>query len=87
MKPLSILEWKWDSVSMDFVLGLPKTDKGDDLIWGIVNRLTKSDHFLSMMINHYIEKLAKMYVEEIVKLHGIPLSIVSDRDPRFTLKL
>ena len=66
--------------------GLPKTVRGDDSIWVIVDRLTKSAHFLPMKINHSIEKLAKMYVEEIVKFHGIPSSIVSDRDPRFTSK-
>ena len=86
MQPLSIPEWKWDNVSMDFVLGLPKTVRGDDSIWVIVDRLTKSTHFLQMKINHPIENLDKMYVYEIVKLHGIPTSIMSDRDPRFTSK-
>ena len=86
MKPLSIPEWKWDSVSMDFVSGLTKTVRGDDSIWVIVDRLIKSAHFLSMKIYHPIEKMAKMYVDEIVKLHGIPSSIVSDRDLRFTSK-
>ena len=71
---------------MDFVSRLPKTVIGDDLIWVIVDRLTKSTHFLPMKINHPIEKLAKMYVDEIVKLHGISSSIVSDRDHRFTSK-
>ena len=69
---------------MDFVSGLPKTAKGNDSIWVIVDRLTKSAHFLPMRINHSMQKLAEMYIEEIVKLHGIPSSIVSDRDPRFT---
>ena len=71
---------------MDFMSGLPRTDKGDDSIWVIMDRLTNSAHFLPMKINHPIERLAKMYVEEIVKLHAIPLSIVLDRDPRFTSK-
>ena len=84
MQPLNIPEWKWDSISMDFVMGLPKTVKGNDSIWVIVDRLTKSAHFLPMKINHSMQKLAEMYIEEIVKLHGIPSSIVSDRDPRFT---
>jgi len=84
MQLLNIPEWKWDSISMDFVTGLPKTVKGNDSIWVIVDRLTKSAHFLPMKINHSMQKLAEMYIEEIVKLHGIPSSIVSDRDPRFT---
>ena len=87
MQPLSISGWKWDSVFMDFVSGLPKTVRGDDSIWVIVDRLIKSAHFLPMKINYPIEKLAKMYVDDIVKLHGIPSSIVSDRDSRFTLKV
>ena len=86
MQPLSIPEWKRGSVSMDFVSGLPKTAKDSDSIWVIVDRLTKSAHFLPMKINHPMEKLAKMYIDGIVILHGIPSSIVSDRDPRFTLK-
>ena len=84
MQPLKIPEWKWDSISMDFVTGLPRTVKGNDSIWVIVDRLTKSAHFLPMKINHSLEKLAELYIEEIVRLHGIPSSIVSDRDPRFT---
>ena len=84
MQPLKIPEWKWDSISMDFVTGLPRTTKGNDSIWVIVDRLTKSAHFLPMKINHSLERLAELYIEEIVRLHGIPSSIVSDRDPRFT---
>ena len=71
---------------MDFVSGLPKTVKGNDSIWVIVDRLTKSAHFLPMRINHPIKRLAELYIDEIVRLHGIPPSIVSDRDLRFTSK-
>ena len=67
--------------------GLPKTAKGNDSIWVIVDRLTKLAHFLLMKINHPMQKLVDMYIKEIVRLHGIPSSIVSDRDPRFTSKL
>lgn len=84
VQPLRIPEWKWDSISMDFVTGLPRTVKGNDSIWVIVDQLTKSAHFLPMKINHSLERLAELYIEEIVRLHGIPSSIVSDRDPRFT---
>ncbi|XP_058727100.1 uncharacterized protein LOC131598524 [Vicia villosa] len=63
---------------------LLKTAKGNDSIWVIVDRLTKSTHFLLMRINHSLQRLMQMYIEEIVRLHGISSSIVSDRDPRFT---
>ena len=68
---------------MDFVTGLPRTRKGHDAIWVIVDRLTKSTHFLAMNVKDQLPKLAKMYIEEIIRLHGVPASIVSDRDPRF----
>jgi len=69
---------------MDFVMGLPNTSVGHDSIWVIVDRLTKSAHFLPIKINYSLDKLAQLYVQEIVRLHGIPLNIVSNRDPRFT---
>nr|KYP69532.1 Transposon Ty3-I Gag-Pol polyprotein [Cajanus cajan] len=84
LQPLSIPEWKWDSISMDFVVALPRTRKGHDSIWVIVDKLTKSAHFLPVNIRYSLEKLARLYIDEIVRLHGIPSSIVSDRDPRFT---
>ena len=69
---------------MDFVTGLPPTQKGYDAVWVIVNRLTKSAHFLPIKIRFNLEQLAKLYLKEIVSRHGVPVSIVSDRDPRFT---
>ena len=69
---------------MDFVTKLPKTVKGHDTIWVIVDRLTKSAHFLPMREAGPVDKLAKLYVDEIVSRHGVPLTIVSDRDSRFT---
>ena len=68
---------------MDFVLGLPRTQRDHDAIWVIVDRLTKSAHFLPINMKYPLEKLAKLYLDEIIRLHGIPVSIVSDRDPRF----
>ena len=65
-------------------MGLPKTPKGNDAIWVIVDRLTKSAHFLPIRWGCTLDHLAKRYVNEIVRLHGVPISIVSDRDPRFT---
>ncbi|MCI21378.1 retrotransposon protein [Trifolium medium] len=69
---------------MDFVSGLPRTAKGHDMIWVVVDRLTKSAHFIAIKTGMLIPKLDEIYVEHIVRLHGIPSSIVSDRDPRFT---
>ena len=71
---------------MDFVTGLPLTPKKHDAIWVIVDRLTKSAHFLAMSKKTSLEDLAKMFVAKIVRLHGAPESITSDRDPRFTAR-
>jgi len=86
MQPLFVPEWKWDSISMDFVRALPKTVKGFDSIWVIVDRLTKSAHFVPIKTGMSVSRLVEIYIEQIVRLHGIPSSIVSDRDPRFTSK-
>ena len=86
LQPLDIPEWKWDSISMDFVSGLPKTKHNHDAVWVIVDRLTKTTHFLPINMKYKLERLAELYIKEIVRLHGIPTSIISDRDPRFTSK-
>src|SRR3954465_12744892 len=87
MQPLFILKWKGDSVSMDFVSSLPRTVKNCEVIWVIMDRLTKSAHFIPMRMDYPMERLAQLYIEKIVSLHGIPSSIVSYRDPRFTSRL
>ena len=84
LQPLPIPIWKWDEITMDFVTGLPKTSKGHDAILVIVDRLTKSAHFLPFKIGHPLERLAKLYLDEVVRLHGIPVTITTDRDTRFT---
>ena len=66
-----------------FVSGLPQAQKGHDVIWVIVDRLTKSAHFLPVNMKCSLEKLTQLYMDEIIRLHGIPASIVLDRDPRF----
>ena len=68
---------------MNFVTGLPKMPSGNDAIWVIIDRLTKSAHFLEYKAGLTPEKLAKLYIKEIVRLHGVPITIVSDRDTRF----
>ena len=84
LQPLEIPQWKWEQITMDFVTGLPRTSTEHDAIWVIVDRLTKSAHFLPIRVDYRLERLARIYIQEIVRLHGIPSSIVSDRDPRFT---
>ncbi|KAI3691688.1 hypothetical protein L6452_31490 [Arctium lappa] len=84
LQSLEIPKWKWEHITMDFVTKLPKTLKGYDAIWVIVDRLTKSAHFLAMRETLPMDKLAKLYIDEVISRHGVPLSIVSDRDSRFT---
>jgi hypothetical protein len=86
LKPLAIPVWKWEDISMDFVVGLPRTPKGNDSVWVIVDRLTKVAHFVPVKTRYTTEKLAEMYVEHILRLHGTPRSIVSDRGPQFVSK-
>lgn len=74
----------WDSISIDFVTGLPSTLKGSNAIWVIVYRLMKSAHFIPIKINFPLQRLIEIYIEVNVKFHGIQSSIVSERDPRFT---
>src|SRR3954463_7631159 len=81
LQPLEIPQWKWDHITMDFVSGLPRSPNGHDSIWVIVDRLTKCAHFLPVRRTDSLAKLSKLYMHEIVRLHGVPLSIVSDRDP------
>ena len=69
---------------MDFVTHLPRTQQRHDAVWVIVDRLTKSAHFLAVQMTFALEKFCRLYIREIVRLHEVPVSIVSDRDPRFT---
>jgi len=83
LEPLDIPQWKWDSISMDFVTHFPRSVRGHDSIWVIIDRLTKCAHFLVINQKMSMDKLADLYVREVVRLHGVLASIVSDRDPRF----
>ncbi|GJR84654.1 putative reverse transcriptase domain-containing protein [Tanacetum coccineum] len=84
---LDILEWKWEKITMDFITKLPKTAAGFDSIWVIVDRLTKSAHFLPIKEMDSTEKLTRLYMKEIVARHRIPVSIISDRDSHFTSRV
>ncbi|GJR17796.1 putative reverse transcriptase domain-containing protein [Tanacetum coccineum] len=79
-----IPEWKWDNITMDFITKLPRSSQGFDTIWVIVDRLTKSAHFLPIRENDPLDKLARLYLNQIVARHGILASIICDRDGRFT---
>ncbi|GJR13322.1 putative reverse transcriptase domain-containing protein [Tanacetum coccineum] len=81
-----IPKWKWDNITIDFVTKLPKTSQGYDTIWVIVDRPTKSAIFTPMRETDPMDKLARMYLKEVVTRHGIPISIICDRDPRFASK-
>ncbi|KAA3461873.1 Transposon Ty3-G Gag-Pol polyprotein [Gossypium australe] len=84
LQPIMVPEWKWDRITMDFVTSLPLTRKKKDVVWVVVDRLTKSAHFISVRIDYSLIKLANLYILEIVILHGAPFSIILDRDLRFT---
>ncbi|GJW22543.1 putative reverse transcriptase domain-containing protein [Tanacetum coccineum] len=79
--------WKWENITMDFVTKLPKMSTGQDTIWVIVDRLTKSAHFLPMKENNSMNKLTRQYLKEVVTRHGVPVLIISDRDGRFTSQI
>ena len=84
LRPIRIPEWKWDRITMDFVVRLSLTGRKHDLVLVIVDRLMKTAHFLPVRTDYSLDKLADLYIKEIVRLHEIPISIISDRDPRFT---
>ncbi|GJS41316.1 putative reverse transcriptase domain-containing protein [Tanacetum coccineum] len=74
----------WENITMDFITKLPKTSPGQDAIWVIVDRLTKSAHFLPMKETDSMEKLIRQYLKEVVSRHGVPVLIISARDSKFT---
>ena len=84
LQPIRIPEWKSDRITMDFVVGLPLTRRKHNLVWVVVDRFTKSAHFLPVRTDYSLDKLAELYIKEIIRLHGIPILIISDRDTRFT---
>jgi hypothetical protein len=83
LQPLPIPSWKWEDICMDFIVGLPNTSRHHDSIWVIVDRLTKTAHFLPVHTTHRTEKYAEIYIDQIIRLHGIPRTIVSDRGAPF----
>ena len=83
LQPLEVAEWKWVHITMDFVTHLPRTSRAHDAAWVIVDWLTKSAHFLALLMTFTLEEFCRLYIQEMVWLHGVLVSIVSDWDPRF----
>ncbi|GJS67824.1 putative reverse transcriptase domain-containing protein [Tanacetum coccineum] len=81
-----IAKWKWEGIAMEFVTKLPRTSSGHDIIWVIVDWLTKSDHFLPMCEDDKMDRLARLYLNKIIAKHGVPISIISDHDSPFTYR-
>lgn len=74
LQPLKILVWKWENITMKFLLGLPKSPSGCDTIWVIIYHLIKSTHFLQMNMEYPLKKLAHLYIKKKLRLHGVPMS-------------
>jgi hypothetical protein len=86
LQPLSILEWKGDDISMDFIIGLPLTARKFDSIWVIVDRLSKSTHFIPVTTKYRVERYVEIYVARVLCLHGVPKTIISDRGSQFVAR-
>jgi hypothetical protein len=84
LQPLKVLEWKWEEISMDFIVGLPRTPAGYDSIWVTVDRLTKVAHFIPVKTTHLGARLVERYMSRIVCFHGVPKRIVSDKGTQLT---
>jgi hypothetical protein len=83
LQPLSILEWKWDDISTDFIVGLPMMAHNIDSIWVIVDRLSKSTHFIPVNTNYMVQKYAEIYIAHVLHLHGVLNTIITNRGSQF----
>jgi hypothetical protein len=86
LQPLSIPKWKWDDISMDFIVGLPLTARKFDSIWVILDRLSKFTHFILVHTNYNVQKYAGIYIARVLCLHGVPKMIISDRGSQFVAR-
>lgn len=84
LQPLPIPEWKWEVITMDFITGLPKSKKGNDSIMIVVDKLSKTAHFIPVQSTYRVAQIANVFMQNIFKLHGLPKTIISDRDVKFT---
>jgi hypothetical protein len=83
LQPLSVSDWKWDDISIDFIVGLPLTARKYNSIWVIVDRLTKFAHFIPVNTNYNVQKYAEIYVARVLCLHVVLKTIISDRGSQF----
>jgi hypothetical protein len=86
LQPLSIPMWKWDDISIDFIVGLPLTTRKKDSIWVIVDGLTKTAYFIAVHTTYSVQQYAEIYMDQIVRMHGIPKTIISDRGTQFVAR-
>jgi hypothetical protein len=86
LQPLSVLDWKWDDISMDFIVGLPLTARKYNSIWVIVDRLTKFAHFIPVNTNYNVQNYVEIYVVHVLCLHRVPKTIVSNRGSQFVAR-
>jgi hypothetical protein len=86
LQPLSIPEWKWEDICMDFIVGLPRTSHGHYTIWVIMDRLTKLAHFIPVAMTYRVKQYAELYISHIFRHHGIPKTIISDRESIFVAR-
>jgi hypothetical protein len=86
LQPLSIPDWKWDDISMDFIVGLPLIAHKFDSIWVIEDQLTKSAHFILINTTYKVQKYAEIYVARVLCLHGILRMIISDQGSQFVTR-
>jgi len=84
LQPITIPEWKWEVVSMDFITSFPRTSRQHDSIMVVVERLTKVAHFIPMKSTYSTSDVAQLFIKDVVRLHGVTKNIVSDRDAMFT---
>jgi len=86
LQPLPIPSWKWEDISMDFIVGLPNTSQKHDSIWVFIDRLTKTAHFIPVHTSYSIKKYVEIYLDQIIRLHGVPKTIISDRGSQFVAR-
>jgi hypothetical protein len=84
LQPLPVLEWKWETISLDFITGLPRTQKHNDSIMMVIDKLSKSAHFIPIKSIFKAINIAEIFMKENFRLHGIPKMVISDRDVKFT---
>jgi hypothetical protein len=84
LQPLPVLEWKWETISLDFIIGLAKTQKQNDSIMVIIDKISKSAHFSPVKSTFKAINIVEIFMKEIFRLHGIPKMVISDIDVKFT---